>query len=68
MIGRSIGRAARGAGQLQAAAKAPTGTRALRIGASSNLEGPLEGDILSKTLDATDPAGRSAAISWTSIC
>ncbi|PQE32415.1 Altered inheritance of mitochondria mitochondrial protein [Rutstroemia sp. NJR-2017a WRK4] len=56
MIGRSIGRAARGTGQFQAAAKAPTGTRALRIGASSNLEGPLEGDILSKTLDATDPA------------
>lgn len=55
MISRSsVSRAARGARQLRSIKNTPAACRNFRISAS---EAPLDSDLLSKTLDSTDPAG-----------
>ncbi|KAJ8061520.1 hypothetical protein OCU04_009334 [Sclerotinia nivalis] len=54
MISRSsVSRVARGARQLRSIKDTPAACRGIQISAS---ESPLHGDILSKTLDSTDPA------------
>ncbi|ESZ93606.1 hypothetical protein SBOR_6035 [Sclerotinia borealis F-4128] len=54
MISRSsVSRVVRGARQLRSSEDIPAGCRGLQISAS---ESPLDGHILSKTLDSTDPA------------
>ncbi|TGO46177.1 hypothetical protein BOTNAR_0607g00010 [Botryotinia narcissicola] len=54
MISRSsVSRVTRGAGQLRSMKKTPAACRNFQISAS---EAPLDGDLLSKTLDSTDPA------------
>lgn len=56
MISRSsIRRVAHGARQLRSAQNLPAGSRGIQIGAS---ESTFDSDLLSKTLDSTDPAGR----------
>lgn len=55
MISRSsVSRVARGARQLRSIKSTPAACRNFRISAS---EAPLDSDLLSKTLDSTDPAG-----------
>ncbi|THV44859.1 hypothetical protein BGAL_0566g00020 [Botrytis galanthina] len=54
MISRSsVSRVARGARQLRSIKNTPAACRNFQISAS---EAPLDGDLLSKTLDSTDPA------------